>query len=1128
MSQIEWFGFFLRDRGLLAPDGRPLYAYRVSGRELVQLSAWVRDLLPHALRTGTHAHRFELLFCLYAAEIFRREHAEGAWAWHTVFEPLRADVAPMNRLSSWCAGGLQQWKRPLLYSRAGDRQFLVTLACEGGLPLRVLERQGAKLTAFFEHLLESYYRAPVRSSETAVQVAEQNAFYLPRTLRQDVVLHLGAELIAALVELWQDSGGSRDTGDPIAALDAAVPSWRERLPLRAEDDAVNALLRPLVSRVKGLAQAASAKLRWRGLLRQGVSRGWEVENRLDFPPVVGGPVLRQWLACAPEAVLPPRLRVVLVHGERSDAVAWLSRGRGSGDNANYHLELLRARGASLRDSEVLEAAKLELLQGECEQTLPAQFAAAWSEVLPWVFVERNGALERLCEGGARTRATCAWVVLPRGFDTAPDAEGSVCEQLGAAALAGRTVVRVSGRALLTSPDGVRYVVTCGAEEDTEEFWTATGSLLKDTLGREPVYLGLPKLVVERADGQRAVAVNGRIEWRAVSGDGAWRQDSNAAGKLWLRYVDNAGGERFRRQVQVLPQVFTCKRQVSDSKTEGGYLLRGLQGASVRHASAGATALRITTVGDEVTVHCPPLTSTSLPELSLSLQWSGSAPVEFQMTYPQRGAMFLMNGRPLSDGGTVPLDRCGGARLLVQDPIGGQRYEVLGEMNDTWLGSQRAGFFESLPLLSNGRIELSLQAWQDRLQALLACSDKADEYVRLDVMRTQKKLARACITRFDARLVPEHVARRVNIEERVLLELGAEGLARIELSLLPLWDPAREPLPLARDPSRDGSWLLPAVLEPGPWWVIGRDGDWARFRPLLWVAKDDTAQSVGTDSVLAAAVRLPDEGERITALDAVLTSLTEEPDHPDWPLLSAYIELGREFPPTLLDVLKRLAAHPRALVHALLRADDAGFDRVWSLADGLPFLWVLLPVTEWLSAARRWLGGIQEALGDLDVDGAMVRSLFVRFRERAVLRHRCIDPLCDWLQESLWPAQRQGKNSLSVARVMPATIHEFIQDELVGLQSRHDEKNWPRPKETLRLAAELAEEGFRFQQINDIYRGVRCAPFVAAERALLGDSVSSELLLELRLLRAFDSQWFDSAYTYAITLGLAKLVPAQAC
>jgi hypothetical protein len=63
-------------------------------------------------------------------------------------------------------------------------------------------------------------------------------------------------------------------------------------------------------------------------------------------------------------------------------------------------------------------------------------------------------------------------------------------------------------------------------------------------------------------------------------------------------------------------------------------------------------------------------------------------------------------------------------------------------------------------------------------------------------------------------------------------------------------------------------------------------------------------------------------------------------------------------------------------------------------------------------------------------------------------------------------------------------------------------------------------------MDDSYRSVRCAPFVAADRALVGDAVSREVLLELRVLRSFDSQWFDNAYTYALTLGLAKLSPSK--
>jgi hypothetical protein len=68
--------------------------------------------------------------------------------------------------------------------------------------------------------------------------------------------------------------------------------------------------------------------------------------------------------------------------------------------------------------------------------------------------------------------------------------------------------------------------------------------------------------------------------------------------------------------------------------------------------------------------------------------------------------------------------------------------------------------------------------------------------------------------------------------------------------------------------------------------VGRDGDWMRFRPLLWmVATGETP--VATDSALAAVVCESDPAQRQQKLDALLTELRRNPDHGDWPLLFGY-------------------------------------------------------------------------------------------------------------------------------------------------------------------------------------------------------------------------------------------------
>jgi hypothetical protein len=67
--------------------------------------------------------------------------------------------------------------------------------------------------------------------------------------------------------------------------------------------------------------------------------------------------------------------------------------------------------------------------------------------------------------------------------------------------------------------------------------------------------------------------------------------------------------------------------------------------------------------------------------------------------------------------------------------------------------------------------------------------------------------------------------------------------------------------------------------------------------------------------------------------------------------------------------------------------------------------------------------------------------------------------------------------------------------------------------------------FRFALLGEPFRPVRCAPFVAANAALLASGfLDGRLVLELRLLRAFDAEWFDTACAFALTLGLAALPP----
>lgn len=1115
MNQTQALHAFFGHRGLTGPDGRPLFGYRLDGNELGRFEAFVRQML-QGIALGKRYQDFDPLFCLYAADTFRREHAGGPWAWETVFRPLGVTQPAHPTIHRWVERGLSWWRRPLMHGHDGMRLFLVTVACEGGLPLRLLQQQNARLHTFFTELLEEYHGAGCPGEGDAYARAKKLSHRLPATHRQDVVFQLGSRLVVAAVELWQSVG---DVPDPVAALDKQVTDWRLRLPLSADDATVNALLAPLMSRVTGLARAATTRLRWRGLLRETVSGLWAVEKALDLPDTVAGAVLRQWLNLGQDQPLPSRLRVLLGNESDSEVVAWLTRGRGDADRVLYRREWLRRDGLRLSGSVLVAPQKLVLDDGQRLTSLHVRFAEPWAEGLPWVFTEKAGARVWQGQGTVRTRSEVAWAVIPASLR--PEVEGvDACRLVGKTVDLDLLVYEVRTAALFTSLQGDSYCVTCGAPDETDEAYIVSGNTLAGTLGPRLVYQGLPSVQFDDPNGPpRPLA--GRCEWRRMGDTGPWSKDPASAGLLWLRLVDPQGAERFRRQVAVVPRQIRIERTIARSGAAGSYRFSGLGGGKVSVQALGEKAIDATASGpDEVLVACPAIGGTNLPLLAVEICWGDGPPVDFSLPYPQRGAVFLMGGRTLTRDAAVPVDRCGGLRVVVLDPADQGRYDLDGELIGTHFG-----FRDRLPPLQDGRLDLSLHVWQGHLSALLASQGDVDAGIRIAVTRNQQRLAQVIVTRFDATIVPDVQRDRVYVRTDSPDHFDASWQDRLTLSILPLWEPSRRARQLECCPDEPLCWMLPDDLEAGPWWVIGRERDWVRFRPLLWSVTTGDESVRGTDSPLVQAIRDRDRESRQQRLSEAVTALGENPDDPDWPRLFAYFDLTREFSPSTLDVLRELPYHPLTLAMAIFRAGDENFERVWALAEGLPFLWWLVPVAEWLTAAADYLATIQDALGDADTDGAIVVSVLNGFRTRAESRHQAFNPLCDWLQEHLVPWKPLGHSLLRAVRAQPALARDLVASAEGELQARHGpDEMWPNGAEIMDRAETMSFSQFRFETRSKPFRPVRCAPFVAADTAIKGTEFDGRLVLELCLIRAFDQDWFDAVYTFALALGLAALPP----
>lgn len=340
---------------------------------------------------------------------------------------------------------------------------------EGGLPLRVLERDDTHLTQYFRALLEQLHQ-PLMGDPSAVAALLAQR-YLPPALRQGLVIELSVQLVQAVIGLSSEMGSS---DDPIAALDARAANWRYKLPLTLEDSVAKRLFSGLARHVQALTQKAQARLRWqvlRDAQTYALVRRLSLPLRLSTAQLPGNPPLRLHLW---RGVGAQRVRVALLTRMTMDS---------------YRCEVLATEALSVCGKAVVGAMHLELLGEGYAEALPVIGGEAL-EPLPWVFAPSGTEWVYQGEGALRVRAAQAQVLAPNG-GVWQGTTTVLSEALD------RTWYQLEGEATWTHPDWSQITVRCGRPEAYAETLELTGAGLDWALDAETVYRGAPHVVAIR-------------------------------------------------------------------------------------------------------------------------------------------------------------------------------------------------------------------------------------------------------------------------------------------------------------------------------------------------------------------------------------------------------------------------------------------------------------------------------------------------------------------------------------------------------------------------------------------------------------------------------------------------------
>jgi hypothetical protein len=1054
------------------------------------------------------------------------------------------DGVPFQQLYVVIERGLRFWNRELLTISVG-RGFLVTLACEGGLPLRLVRKDGNRLRSYFRALLEEF-RIHRRAGRDPEWLAERASQYLPGNLRQKVVYAISGQLIS---QIWDLQAKAGDASDPVATLDRVDPGWRDRLPLRIEDETAEALLKNLVEEASRLAAAEPTQISVVRRLHKILS-GWGLSAEVDLPGVTPASDLTRLLEQHDETDLGSRLELyALDQADIPHLLAYASQ-RVRGGVAEYLLEKPGRSALILRGA--VAATELRIVAAAGSERTAARVLPQGGGLssLPWVFVSSADIDDPklVGQGSVRTRYPDAWVAALDSSSPEPE-ENSSCEPVGRMDGFGRCVYRITGNVRFYDSEGTFCVVrTEQVTEDGPEYLLAGDEVRVNA--EVPVYAASLKLWCFETSGGRAQQIPlGALEWRPA-GKGQWASGSPGSfGLVDIRHAVD-GELRFRGRIGIVPPGLSVSWEHGDTYQAGTIALDGLEGGAVGWGDIPGVTIEPTASGETGTSKVGlRIRADSEPpaNLSLILAWPGGADLEIVVPFPAKGARFLTSdGRALANGTAVAFRQLAGIRALATSTRARDKFVVAGKLlaEDASPGLTKVGIWEPL-LQSDGVARLDLSYLAEQFSHLFSASRQLDAHINLrieDAHGPTPADRRLDIRRFDLEFEPDRVESVVRLVASSAEIVTPEHAAGFKVEARALWDPNREPIALVLEPAGSTNpeirWRIDeATMEPGPWLIIGWEGSWCRFRPLLWTigdipenALDDFIES----GVMGDALRIPDPKQRRKAIDAAFRFLDETPKDPNWGLLGEYFTAFQGLPAASLDLFGRLAANPRVAAGLLMRADDSQFDIVWERLDEVPFSWQLVPVEAWVQAAAGLVSHYREQLagfpGDIE---PLIQQVFRTFAERLPEKLEPLALIPDLLTElDVVPglARKSGLLGLAGSEQGAAILQQRLNEARQDLLRAQADVQWPQGNEIGCWATGNDELVTKFEGVwLEPPMGVRFradvlhAPVIAALTSAFDCPTTADLVWEIKRLRRFNERWFDTAYSITLALAIGQML-----
>ncbi|TBL82827.1 STY4851/ECs_5259 family protein [Hafnia alvei] len=983
---LRWLNAFFSSRSLPGADGRALYAYRCHDAEYESLAALLRAHVPRNYSKTIFISYSDVLFSIYAAEFIRRNHTAGHPRWDVILESIGWKV-PYAHRQKLVNDGIRYWKRKVR-SLGQASGYLHTLACEGGLPIRMIENESGYLITYFRRIYQALRGQSSR--RPAEKIAQELGDTIPVTMQNELVYEIAGEFCETLHTLLNEHPTHGQ--DPVSSLRKQYPDWHLQLPLVLPEENASEIVRRLLS------QSSEPRISSNVLVERiwnDVDDSWYCDARFRFPATMR---TEQLISLFESNIQPEQTRLIISAKWRNGGarLAMLSRY----EQQDWRVELLPFAMQKLSGADAMTEISLSLHERPIllGHVIP-KGGYELTEDLPWVFEAMNESesqLKLVGMGSVSSRQNSLFISLPTNshLDISGEGEFDIPRLLKNSE---RSLTKISGVFSVVLHDGAVCTIRTQQLYDSAIEYYIKPTEIDLVKSDYPVHRAWPKIGWKK-DMQHGIVPENELFWRSIrSGNNSWFSVASVMpkGQIEVRRIVN-GEVLFSGKVVILPADFDIQI-IPETAQQGVIVLSGITDARVdRYSNNEKVTLKSDYLQNECVIDC---NSSQMLESTINLRvsWKDGSNLKLLLPKPVSGGRFVSNDGSVHFDGVASIAHLHGVDAeLLTISCAGKGYLNIELLDENPMSEKFHYLHADIPLLS-GRNEklqqISLYENYNLLNAMLACAWKNDSTLRVDFYsdRFGKDKTTLNIKRYDGRFIEGDERLLVDIKDSIVFPY--HKIDDMVVEAISLNTPDLCTVLLKKDES--GYDFSTLNNQGGPWLIVGKIDGAIRIAPVIkWMLP-----TLQTDDLFLNAICNASPEQRKEYCNALFLEMKNNPLQNSCYLLVEYIKkykLNNSLPLLELDLFREISSNYCVVVQLLISSCLSGdSDAIYDIQEELPFSWGWIPVSIWKDVFEQCWYSLEKQINDKAFALNILQPFIAFINHRAHIDRRLV-PIANML------------------------------------------------------------------------------------------------------------------------------------